>query len=259
LRPWLARTARLWARLSDRGRPGVTILGYHSVDDTGDGMSVRPRTFAAQMRTLASLSGKAGPVPTYSLDDALDRVAAGDMEERAVVLTFDDAWLDNLTHAVAPLLDHGLPATVYAPSRLLGTGSHMSRTELLEIVEAGWSVGAHTRTHPDLRRCSDAELESEVRGSREDLEDLLGVPVTTFAYPAGHFDDRVVDAVRAAGFRSAVTTRQAWLRPDTPALRLPRSFVEEVDDATFAAIALGGLTFLRPVDVARERLASRSS
>jgi peptidoglycan/xylan/chitin deacetylase (PgdA/CDA1 family) len=167
---------------------------------------------------------------------------------RGVVLTFDDAWADNHAHALEPLNRHRLPATLYAPSRLLGKPGYMTRSQLLEMEAGGVTIGAHSRTHPDLRACTSPELESEVRGSKEDLEDLLGKPVSSFAYPTGLLDDRVVEAVGAAGFTSAITTSAGWWRPGTDTLRVPRSFVQEFSEATFRAALGGGLNVLGPFD-----------
>ena len=102
-----------------------------------------------------------------------------------MVVTFDDAWADYHANALGPLVEHAIPSTMYVPSRLLDTPGHLTRTQLLEIAGTGVRIGAHSRTHADLPACSDAELERQVLGSREDLEDLLGEPVTRFAYPAG--------------------------------------------------------------------------
>jgi peptidoglycan/xylan/chitin deacetylase (PgdA/CDA1 family) len=66
-------------------------------------------------------------------------------------------------------------------------------------------IGSHTMSHALLPGCSDAELEREVRGSRRVLEEQLGARVTSFCYPNGDHDRRSVDAVRRAGYRSAVT------------------------------------------------------
>ncbi len=165
-----------------------------------------------------------------------------------MVLTFDDAWADNHANALGPLSRHRLPATLYAPSRLLGRPGYMTRSQLLEMDAAGVTTGAHSRTHPDLRACGPGELEGEVRGSKEDLEDLLGKPVTSFAYPTGLINDRVIAAVSAAGFTTAVTTRPGWWRPDTAALQIPRGFMEEFSDATCLAAIRGGLGVLAALD-----------
>jgi peptidoglycan/xylan/chitin deacetylase (PgdA/CDA1 family) len=124
----------------------------------------------------------------------------------------------------------------------------MTRAQLLEMAAAGLTIGAHSRTHQDLRACDGGQLKSEVLGSRDDLEDLLGKPVTSFAYPTGLTNQRVAAAVAAAGFTSAVTTRPGWWRPATWALDIPRSFAEDFSDATCRAAIAGGLNILGPLD-----------
>jgi peptidoglycan/xylan/chitin deacetylase (PgdA/CDA1 family) len=127
---------------------------------------------------------------------------------------------------------------------------------LLEVAAAGVAIGAHSRTHADLRACTADELEREVRGSKEDLEHLLGKPVTSFAYPTGLHNDAVVKAVTAAGFTSAVTARPGWWRPATGLFRIPRGFAEDFSEATFLAAIRGGLGVLGPLG-AIKRLAPR--
>ena len=165
-----------------------------------------------------------------------------------MVLTFDDAWADNHTNVLGPLRRYRMPATLYVPSRLLGKSGYMTVTQVREMDAGGVTVGAHSRTHPDLRACSAQELEREVRGSKEDLEELLGKPVTSFAYPVGLLNERVATAVAAAGFSSAVTSRPGWWRPRTGALRIPRGFPENFSDATFRAAVAGGLNVLSLFD-----------
>ena len=186
--------------------------------------------------------------PVMTIGQASTALAeAAPARTRRVVLTFDDAWADNHANALGPLVSHRLPATLYAPSHLLGQPGYMTRAQLLEMAAADVTIGAHSRSHPDLRACSPGELEGEVRGSKEDLEDLLGTPVTSFAYPTGLINDAVVAAVAAAGFTSAVTTGHGWWRPASEPLLIPRSFVEDFSDATFRAAMAGGLNVLGPL------------
>ena len=195
--------------------------------------------------------------PVARIDQVASFLASAERSSRRVVLTFDDAWADNHTNALGPLSQHHLPATLYVPSRLLGQPGYMTRTQLLEMDDAGVTIGAHSRTHPDLRVCGPEELKREVRGSKEDLEDLLAKPVTSFAYPTGLTDARVHAAVVAAGYASAVTTRPGWWRPATKPLEIPRSFVQNFSDTTFLAAIAGGLNVLGPVGTVKGLIPGR--
>jgi peptidoglycan/xylan/chitin deacetylase (PgdA/CDA1 family) len=235
------------------------VLGWHRVDTVGGNLAVAPQIFARQMEILGEDRQQ---IPVVHLHEVGTLLASGEplahARSRGVVLTFDDAWADNHAHALGPLSRHGLPAMLYAPSRLLGKPGYMTRSQLLEMDAGGVTIGAHSRSHPDLRACTSRQLESEVKGSKEDLEDLLGKPVRSFAYPTGLLDNRVVEAVGAAGFTSAITTCAGWWRPETDPLRVPRSFVQELSEGTFRAAVRGGLNVLGPFD-AMKRLGAAAS
>jgi peptidoglycan/xylan/chitin deacetylase (PgdA/CDA1 family) len=228
-------------------------LGWHRVDLDGGSIAVTPRVFASQMELLAR---RRDQLPVLSLDAASAELAGAQPLRHGVVLTFDDAWADNHENALGPVNSHQLPAIIYVPSQLLGTPGYMTHAQLDEMVHAGFDVGGHTRTHPDLRRKEGAELDNEIRGGRNELEDLVGRPVIHFAYPYGHYDDRVLEAARRAGYQTAVTTHLGSWRPSTPLHEIPRAFVENVTDATFVATARGGMNGLAPIEAVHRALSS---
>ena len=67
-----------------------------------------------------------------------------------------------------------------------------------------------------------SRAEEEIAGSRADLERLTGARIEHFCYPYGCYDDRVVEAVAAAGYTSAVTTERGRVTAQDDLLRLPR-------------------------------------
>jgi peptidoglycan/xylan/chitin deacetylase (PgdA/CDA1 family) len=248
MRPSLQVLAGMWSILPLPLRPSVMVLGYHRIDDVDDELAVRPGNFARQMAWLCS---EAASVPVLPLEEALSVSASGPVPRRTVAVTIDDAWADVYIHGMPALLATSTPATLYVPSALLGSPRYMTREQVVDMCRAGIDIGGHSRTHADLRRCSDADLEREVRGCREDLEDLLGRRVTSFAYPTGLTDARVRRAVMAAGFETAVTTRRGWARSVGDPLSIPRNFVEEFPLPVFAAATRGGLNVLGAIDAAR--------
>lgn len=254
MRPVVALAVRARSRWPLPLGPAVAVLGWHRVDVEGGGLAVSPARFARQMDLLDEHRQH---LPVARLDQVAGFLASAERRSRRVILTFDDAWADNHANALGPLSQHRLPATLYVPSRLLGQPGYMTRTQLLEMDDAGVTIGAHSRSHPDLRACTPEWLDREVRGSKEDLEDLLAKPVTSFAYPTGLTDERVQAAVLAAGFTSAVTTRPGWWRPETMPLEIPRSFVQNFSDATFLAAMAGGLNVLGPVAAAKGLMPGR--
>src|SRR6266852_8620688 len=83
--------------------------------------------------------------------------------------------------------------------------------QVREMEESGLvSFGAHTMHHPILGYLADpAEVQREVGECRRVLEQQLGHPVRTFAYPFGkleHIGKEGLQAVKEAGYRWALTT-----------------------------------------------------
>jgi peptidoglycan/xylan/chitin deacetylase (PgdA/CDA1 family) len=108
--------------------------------------------------------------------------------------------------------------------------------EVREMAAAGIEFGAHTRTHPILSRLAgEQELAAEIGGSKRQIEQQVGRAVEHFCYPNGAREDvdrETVEAVRAAGFRTAVTAESGLNHDAVDPFRLLRIGVEpglEVD------------------------------
>lgn len=140
---------------------------------------------------------------------------------KPIVVTFDDGYLSQYTHAKPVLRRLGWPGVLYLEGKNLGPGGLTTR-QVKAMVAAGWEVGAHTLTHPDLTTVDDARLTQELEGSRALLRERLGVPVTAFCYPAGRNDARVRAAVKAAGFTTATTVEPGIASPKDDPFALPR-------------------------------------
>jgi peptidoglycan/xylan/chitin deacetylase (PgdA/CDA1 family) len=188
----------------------VPILMYHYIrpdpgpdDPVGQGLSVSPELFAAQMAYLAEQG-----FSTLTMAELAD-IWQGyrPLPARPVVLTFDDGYRDFFTDAWPILRAYGFSATVYLVAGLIDEPDYLTREMIRELDASGRvDFGAHTTWHVDLPSLADAEAEAEIAGSKLALEGLLGHAVRTFCYPAGHFSDRDLALVEAAGYELAVTT-----------------------------------------------------
>jgi peptidoglycan/xylan/chitin deacetylase (PgdA/CDA1 family) len=114
----------------------------------------------------------------------------------------------------------------------------MTVDELRALVAAGFEIGAHTVSHPDLSRLAFDECLREMRESRDELERTLGVEVRTFAYPSCHYGPAAAEAARSAGFTAAVTCQGlgSWKRYE-----LRRSLVSGKDGTASFLVKLTGL------------------
>ena len=195
-------------------RSGTPILMYHQIGDPRPGSAlnkwrVTEGDFHWQLDTLVRRG-----IRGAALRELLEAPPPG---SRRAVLTFDDGYRGALTRALPALLARGFSATVFVVADKLGGANDwdeetpgealLSGDEIRELHAKGIEIGSHGATHRALTRLSDDELSREVGGSREALERVVGAPVTSFCYPFGDFDDRVVEAVRAAGYRAATVIR----------------------------------------------------
>ena len=321
-----------------RFTPGCLILLYHRIVDLPTDpylLTVSPAHFAEHLTVLRKM---ARPITLQRLADGL---RDGKIPRRAVAVTFDDGYFDNLDHAKPLLERYDVPATffvapeastdagefwwdtleriflqpgslpqtlrltidgvlhewqlgssaVYAGDefarhcswnygrkddptprqavlrsvhRLLSSLSDDKRKNALQGLRA-WSgvdatmrpdyrtltpaqtlglaqgelcrVGAHTMTHPVLAKLSAERQHHEIWQSKSRLEQIVGQPVTSFAYPHGlksDYSDVSVDIVRRAGFDCACAAFPGIVRYGADAHQLPRLLVRDDDGDSFA-------------------------
>jgi peptidoglycan/xylan/chitin deacetylase (PgdA/CDA1 family) len=313
------------------GLPGI-ILSYHRIAGAELdpwGMRVTPRMFEQQLSVVREIGD---PMP---LRDYVACRGSGGRSRPAIVITFDDGYVDNLTAALPVLKDFQVPATVFVstgytgkpyfwwealehvflrPNRLpdelavdhdstatpwrLGAAAHYtveqyaadcssckwrgvpgSRVRLYhEVYEALWplshghrlglvaailswagldasafaderpmteeelvtlgrealiTLGGHSVDHLPLDQCSSSVQRAEIAGGQDTLQDLLGRPVDTFAYPHGRHTPEAIGILKEHGFVAACTTRPAVAGPLDDSMTLPRLTVRNWDMETF--------------------------
>ena len=197
------------------GREPVPILMYHAIRTAPAGarlpsLFVAPRAFSAHIRALRRAGYSA--VTLQRVWDAWQGRAK--LPRRPVVLSFDDGYESQVRIALPLLRRERWPGVLnLALDWIDDLGGEDA---VRRLVDAGWQIDGHSRTHPDLTRLADAELAEETAGARAELRRRLGVSANFFAYPAGRYDARVVAAVRRAGYLAATTVRRGFARPDAP-------------------------------------------
>lgn len=175
----------------------VPVLTYHSIDESGSVISTSPDVFRRQMRSLKD-SGHAA----ISIAELASVLAdGGDVPPKTVSLTFDDGFQNFYTSAYPVLCEYGFSATVFLVSDRCGKfndweDNHgalpvsrlLSWKEVGEIAENGIEIGSHSRTHQDLSGMSAADAMREIVDSKTEIENRIGRPVRTFAYPYGRYN-----------------------------------------------------------------------
>jgi peptidoglycan/xylan/chitin deacetylase (PgdA/CDA1 family) len=102
----------------------------------------------------------------------------------------------------------------------------MTEEQVRRLHRGGITIGAHTVNHPILANVDDATARREIVESKARLEQMIGAPVTSFAYPNGgparDYTGRDVVLAREAGFEVAVSTAWGAATAAADPLQLPR-------------------------------------
>jgi peptidoglycan/xylan/chitin deacetylase (PgdA/CDA1 family) len=167
----------------------VPILIYHSIEEySGHGskeLYVTPKNFENQMTYLRDH----GFTPlTFEQWERVNQVS------KPVFITIDDGYKNNLNaFSILQRLrsEKFQPkATIFVVSDFIGRPGRLSREELKMLSQSEViSIQSHTATHPDLTKIE--QFERELKGSRDELQEITGKQVIALAYPYGNFNDRV--------------------------------------------------------------------
>lgn len=142
------------------------------------------------------------------------RVRRGTLPQKPVLLTFDDGYKDNFTHAYPILKRYNFRATIFLVTRYMGKKNGWSKgneemlswKEIEEMKKEGFSFGSHAHTHPNLLELPRDKVLSEIRDSKRILEERLGEAIIFFAYPYGKFNSKIKEMVKGAGYLGAFST-----------------------------------------------------
>lgn len=189
----------------------IPILMYHRIADIpNDRNSLPLNKFIEQLDYLYSNNFKT--ITTKQLYDYY--INNLPLPTKSILLTFDDGYEDNFTNALPYLKKYNMNAIVFPISTWIGKKNNweqfgkeetctMSIQQLKFWLESGLEIGAHSMTHPFLSACTPANLHSEIFDCKEDLEQILKTPITTFCYPYGNFNKNVIDKVSKAKYQCA--------------------------------------------------------
>ena len=214
----------------------LLVLLYHHVGPNSAGLypslTVSPGLFEEQLRWLAR-RGYVGIRPSDWLRWRREGTA---LPAKPVLLTFDDGYADVAEYALPLLRSYGFGASVFiVTGRVGGTntwdeaeGSGTQRLMTSEQIRY-WATqqiefGSHSRTHADLTTLAETKLDAEVTGSGNELSNILGTRVISFAYPYGHHSEVVRQRVEHT-YDLAFTVDEGVNGRQTDLLLLKRTMV----------------------------------
>jgi len=245
-------------RRSVSNYPGARIVMYHEVpSDTAEQFTQHLAYFARAYTVV-------------SLDRLVETLSCGGEVDNCLAITFDDGFKDNVDTAAPLLQEFGLTACFFVATQFVSLDSinrdryrlfcseglqrsdqlpAMSWNDLGFLVKKGFTIGSHSRLHPNLASLSLIEALWEIKGSRIDIENHLGVSPIHFAWPFGkscHFGETLKRAVQDAGYLSAYSAERGINRHNASMYDLKRDHLKPDWSLTIVRFFLeGGYEWLR--------------
>jgi peptidoglycan/xylan/chitin deacetylase (PgdA/CDA1 family) len=127
----------------------------------------------------------------------------------ALSLTYDDGNPIHLDVAIPEMEKRGLRGTFY-----LIAGRLTRVADWKKAAEAGQEIGNHTMTHRHVSELSPQDEKNEVVEAKRKLQDLMGVPVLTLAYPYVEISPGLKKWVEAENFAARGGGGYPYLTPD---------------------------------------------
>jgi peptidoglycan/xylan/chitin deacetylase (PgdA/CDA1 family) len=226
--PEIAASPKITKPVVDQTAQTIIFCYHRLVDKVRyPGTEITPAAFEAQMKEL-----KDRGITVISMQDLLAwKRGEKNIPPRCAVITFDDGWKSQYEVAWPIMKKFGYPFTMFIYTEgvrggSLGGGEAITWEQLGDMRDNGVDIEAHTATHQDLReghaitlvgagvkrtrtRLTGPQYEqwvrNEVVGSKELLEQRLGIKVNCFAVPFGNYNEHVKELARNAGYDAMFT------------------------------------------------------
>lgn len=199
------------------------VLMYHMVSEhlpknksKFNRLRVKPSEFEKQLIWL-----KNNGFTSFTLSELVNLEV---IPKKAVVLTFDDGYEDNFKNAFALLKKYGFKATIYIVlnrfeqnwatdkdlnqvSNELNSEKMLLNEQIKEMIDSGLiEIGSHTLDHVNLPKLTFNEKITQIKESKEKIEEIFNIICNSFAYPFGFFDKESVKIVKELTYTNATTT-----------------------------------------------------
>jgi peptidoglycan/xylan/chitin deacetylase (PgdA/CDA1 family) len=219
----------------------LPILMYHRIaPDSSSHLAnyrVTPAAFGDQLRYLSDAGYYSLTLDEWYAAREAKRLLPG----KPIILTFDDGYQDFIEFAWPLLEQYGFSATIFLVSNQVGKTNCwdayygealplMDWPDILRLQDEGIAFGSHTASHPHLDGIALSEVVREASISRKVIQERLGRPVHSFAYPHGGTDRVIQHLVGACGYTYGVTIASRLCEFSDPLMALPRLEISGADN-----------------------------
>lgn len=142
-------------------------------------------------------------VPTLGTLDAetekLLPIYCVECEEKKVALSFDAAWGNEDTQTILDILaEEDVHVTFFM------TGGWVSKfpDDVKRIAEAGHDLGNHSESHLQMSTLTVGQCTEEMQKVHDKVKELTGIEMNLFRPPYGDYNDNVINAATALGYKT---------------------------------------------------------
>lgn len=202
------------------------ILMYHAIhvmapeESANANLIVDPTTFESHIQRLSN-EGYYFLTPE-EVHKVLTENVLPNGNQKIIWLTFDDSLWDFYDNAYPILQKYQVKATNNVITSTVGSQANLSLDEMLEMKNNGMSFQDHTVTHPDLSATDSSTQTTEMKDSKQYLDDSLNQDTIAIAYPAGRYSDITLQIAENLDYKLGVTTNEGLASADNGLLSLNR-------------------------------------
>lgn len=202
------------------------ILMYHAIhvmapeESANAHLIVDPTTFESHIQRLSN-EGYYFLTPE-EVHKVLTENVLPNGNQKIIWLTFDDSLWDFYDNAYPILQKYQVKATNNVITSTVGSQANLSLDEMLEMKNNGMSFQDHTVTHPDLSATDSSTQTTEMKDSKQYLDDSLNQDTIAIAYPAGRYSDTTLQIAENLDYKLGVTTNEGLASADNGLLSLNR-------------------------------------
>lgn len=202
------------------------ILMYHAIhvmapeESANANLIVDPTTFESHIQRLSN-EGYYFLTPE-EVHKVLTENVLPNGNQKIIWLTFDDSLWDFYDNTYPILQKYQVKATNNVITSTVGSQANLSLDEMLEMKNNGMSFQDHTVTHPDLSATDSSTQTTEMKDSKQYLDDSLNQDTIAIAYPAGRYSDTTLQIAENLDYKLGVTTNEGLASADNGLLSLNR-------------------------------------
>jgi peptidoglycan/xylan/chitin deacetylase (PgdA/CDA1 family) len=246
---------------------GIPVLNYHAIDANMEAqpdsrnVSVSLQSFKDQMQWLHQQGYQ-------SVSDADLRALLlqhKPIPGKHMLITFDDGYYSLYKYAQPIMAAYGFTATLFLSTAYIGKpyglsdfyfvgdDRQLSWDEIRSLSANGWSIQSHGNNHVKMNGLDKDTLVKEITESKKAIEQNLGKPVDSFAFPYGLYNKMVLGQLASVGYKLACSVHSGLMYPSSNRYRIPRIEINNMDtmDTFITKVSTG---YISPENARRSKI-----